>query len=111
MTPRQFEIVKEIKALLKEAYDHYFKHSDGYCKSSEGSISIGYPTYWNYDEDNKANYIEIYSYVLGPSRNHDFEDFEKALEAVKDWHRQEMATEYNDDDCWGLPIKKLFTDN
>lgn len=107
MTPRQLEIVKEIKALLKEAYDHYFKYSDGYCKSSEGCITICYPTYWNYNDDNAANYIEIYSYVLGPSRSHDFEDFEDALKAVKKWHEAEMSNDYSEEQT-PLPITKIF---
>lgn len=109
MTPRQIEIVKEIRTLLKEAYDHYFEHSDGYCKSSEGVITICYPTYWNYGDELEANWIEIYSYVLGPSRNHDFKDFEEALKAVKKWHKTEMETDYsNEDELTPLPIQKMI---
>jgi hypothetical protein len=39
----------------------------------------------------------IYSYVLGPNRNHDFDSLDEALVAVKEWHAEEMKRDYADD--------------
>ena len=96
MTAKQLSQFVEIRRLLKEAYDDYFRRSeDGHCKSAEASIEVYYPNYWEAEEyaPNEACGIGIYSYVLGPSRTHDFPTFELALEAVKDWHRMQMSWE------------------
>ncbi len=95
MTPYQLEILAEIRRLLNEAYDDYFKRGDGYCKSSEGYIEVRYPTYFDRHkyEPNTASSIGIYSYVLGPSRMHDFDTFDEAVMAVKQWHDEQLAAE------------------
>jgi hypothetical protein len=88
----------EIQRLLEEAYRHYFKYSDGLCKSCEGRISIHLPEYfWAHGKDKKPE-ISIYSYVLGPNRNHDFANIDKALDAVRKWHKREMEQDYSDGD-------------
>ena len=92
----------EIDRLLHEAYQHYFDGSDGHCKSSEGHISVSFGNYWDRfdkegDERLTISEVTIYSYVLGPSRSHDFDTTAAALEAVKEWHKEEMATLYCDD--------------
>lgn len=86
----------EIRRLLTEAYEHYFANSDGYCKSSEGAISIHYPPYFWREEEYEAPSVEIYSYVLGPSRQHHFKNVDEALAAVRIWHKQEMEFDYSD---------------
>ena len=92
----------EIMRLLAEAYQHYFANSDGYCKSSEGAISVHIPPYfWLDDESYGKPSMTIYSYVLGPHRSHDFASIDDALEAVRGWHAKEMATRY---DKWGDPL-------
>ncbi len=99
MTPKQFEQFTEIKRLLREAYDDYFKRRDGYCKSSEGYIEVRYPTYFNYDkyEHGEATSLGVYSYVLGPSRMHDFDSFDGALREVRKWHKQQIESTDDDD--------------
>lgn len=87
-----------IRHLLAEAYEHYFAHSDGHCKSSEGAIDIGCPPFfWREDEPPQRPAVSIYSYVFGPDRMHYFKDIDEALSAVVVWHAQEMAT----DEDWG----------
>lgn len=87
----------EIMRLLAEAYEHYFAGSDGHCKSSEGAISINIPPFfWREDEGYGGVTVSIYSYVLGPSRQHDFRSVDAALETVRGWHAEEMATEYDE---------------
>ena len=82
--------LKEIWRLLAEAYDHYFSY-DSYCKSSEGAVSVNYPTYFDMRDGKTEPTISVYSYVLGPNRNHYFDNIDEALETVREWHKEEMA--------------------
>lgn len=87
----------KIRQLLKEAYDHYFKYSDGHCKSGEGHISIDFGNYWSDKKcELKITGVSIYSYVLGPSRLHYFKDLDTALETVVQWHKNEMSMTYDE---------------
>ena len=91
------ENLREIHRLLDEAYRHYFENSDGHCKSSEGHISVEYGNYWSRQgltDPLEISGVEIYSYVLGPSRGHRFNTTAEALEAVRGWHEDEMAFDY-----------------
>ena len=92
--------VAEIEGLLTEAYEHYFKFSDGYCKSSEGAITISIPPYFWREEGPVVPAVEVWSYVLGPSRSHWFDNVDKALAAVREWHAAEMAHDHSDEG-WG----------
>lgn len=98
----EFEVkLTALKQLLAEAYEHYFEHSDGYCKSSEGAISIhaASPFYWR-DEHQAPASVEIYSYVFGGGRHHHFKDIDEALDAVREWHREELATDWAEVEEW-----------
>jgi hypothetical protein len=92
--------LRAIRQLLKEAYEHYFEHSDGHCKSSEGAMAIELPEYfWSFNADKRPT-IVIYSYVLGPGRSHYFKDIDEALTAVRMWHAQEMLADYAGEWSW-----------
>lgn len=97
MNKSDFAKLIKIRQLLKEAYDHYFEYSDGHCKISEGNISVDFGNYW---DDKKCEMkivgVSIYSYVLGPNRDHYFKSIDKALDAVVQWHREQMNTDYNE---------------
>jgi len=95
MNKNDFTKLLQIRKLLKEAYDYYFQHSDGHCKSSEGSISIEFGDYWSDKNcECKITGVSIYSYVLGSSRLHYFDNLDKALETVLQWHNEEMTMTY-----------------
>ncbi len=99
----------KIRKLLKEAYDHYFKYSDGHCKSSEGHISIDFGDYWSDKNcELKITGVSIYSYVLGPSRSHYFDSLDEALDTVVQWHSDEMSTDYNE---YGEPLIGGYLEN
>ncbi len=103
MNESNFNKLKKIRQLLKEAYDHYFKYSDGHCKSSEGSINLEFGDYWSdKDCECKITGISIYSYVLGSSRLHYFNTIDEALATVVQWHDEEMKMTYDYDDT-GYP--------
>jgi hypothetical protein len=88
----------EIRHLLTEAYEHYFELGDGHCKSSEGAIALQFPPFfWREDEPDREPSVEIYSYVLGPSRLHHFKNSTEALAEVRKWHAAEMAHDYNEE--------------
>lgn len=97
MKKSDFDKLLEIRRLLKEAYDHYFDHSDGHCKSGEGHISLEFGNYW---EDKKCEMnitsINIYSYVFGSSRSHYYDTIDEALEVVRKWNKEEMSTNYEE---------------
>lgn len=94
--PQEFDAkLFELQRLLAEAYEHYFKYSDGHCKSSEGAISIHYPSFFWHEDVRPKPSIEVYSYVFGPSRAHHFDSIDEALEVVRAWHADEMATRYD----------------
>jgi hypothetical protein len=102
MNKKDFDKLLKIRTLLKEAYDYYFQHSDGHCKSSEGHISLDFGNYWEDKEcELKITGIQIYSYVLGPDRLHYFKSLDNALDTVVQWHREQMATDYNE---YGEPV-------
>lgn len=86
----------EIIRLLDEAYEHYFRLSDGHCKSSEGYVSVSFHNYFDRKHDGKtgAGGVEVYSYVLGPNRTHYFDSLDDALGAVRQWHKAEMEQTY-----------------
>lgn len=93
------EKLGELMRLLGEAYEHYFEHSDGYCKSSEGAISLSIPPYY-WSESGELG-VSVYSYVFGPQREHWFDSMDEALLIVREWHAREMDQKY---DAWGDPI-------
>ena len=91
------EKVTIIRDLLRRGYIEALKE-DGYGKLSEAYMTIQehYCTFWDYREGkdffNPESYlVTIYSYMLGPSRTHEFEGktlseaLDKALDAVKEW--------------------------
>lgn len=67
---------------------------DGHCKSNEGYVGVIF-RYDNWHEcDNKEHYIEkepelsmveVYSYLFGPNRLHQYNTTKEALEEVLKW--------------------------
>ena len=96
MNHNDFQKLLEIRKLIKEAYDHHFENDfDAPHKSQKGHISLEFGNYW---EDKKCEMkitsVNIYSYVFGPSRNHYYDTLDEALEVVRQWHKEEMETDY-----------------
>lgn len=89
-TEQEAADLNEIARLLDEAYTHYFATSDGYCKSSEGYVSVSFGNFFDRRQGIRKRHVEVYSYVLGPSRMHDFDSIEEALETVREWHAECM---------------------
>lgn len=64
---------------------------DGHHKSGEGSVSVSFCLPNIFDGDTPSWLVGVYSYVLGPNRNHIFhgktlpEALAKAEDAVGEW--------------------------
>lgn len=107
----QLRDIRELQRLLDEAYAHYFEHSDGHCKSSEGYVEVRFNNYFDRRDGQplKIEGVGVFSYVLGPHRMHDFDSPAEALAAVREWHARQLATDYSDGGPF-LPVEKLLTD-
>jgi hypothetical protein len=97
ITQEFLDKLTEVQRLLVEAYEHYFEHGDGHCKSSEGAIDISLPPFFWREGEDREPAVEVYSYVLGPSRSHWFNTIDDALAEVRKWHAAEMAETYDDE--------------
>lgn len=87
------------KELLKKIREHLFKlhtlwanndDEDGHHKSNEGYVGLilSYPNWFeaeDYLNDEPEVSCEVYSYLFGPHRLHQFESLEEAWEEVKTW--------------------------
>lgn len=96
---RTLRDVSEIRRLLGEAYEHWQANCpDLHSKSSEGAVSVDMaPWFWKEENANSRPGVSVYSYVLGPSRSHYFDDSSEALTAVRKWHEEEMKREYTEE--------------
>lgn len=97
----------EIQQLLDEGLEHYLTY-ESHCKSSEGYVSVDLGTSWERREGKNPIRVEVYSYVLGPSRLHDFESIDEALTEVRKWHKAEM--DFVPDDDYKEQMNQLATD-
>lgn len=97
LSPEDVVNLQELVRLMDEAYDHYFKVSDGYHKSSEGYVGLHFNNYFDREyEGLQIKTVEVYSYVFGPSRCHEFGSIAEALAEVRGWHELEMGTSHEE---------------
>lgn len=88
----------EIRKHLAELHDKWQKEvdsgGDGHCKSNEGYVGILYRLPNWFECDSKEEYqnaepefsmIEVYSYLFGPNRLHQFESMDEAYKEVMNW--------------------------
>lgn len=88
--------VAEIIRLIDEAYRHWEKFSDDHhCKSAEGAVGIHFGNYFERRDGVAKVRVEVYSYVFGPNRLHEFDSIDDALEEVRRWHAEEMSNTYD----------------
>jgi hypothetical protein len=93
LTDRDIADLMEIQRLLDEAYTNYFDKGDGYSKSSEGWVEVGFGNFWERQERHTPT-CNVYSYVFGPHRMHYFETIQAALRTVREWHAHELSRDY-----------------
>jgi hypothetical protein len=99
MTINELRKIKEIRNHLGELHDKWSKDvkngGDGHCKSNEGYVGIVYrlPNWFECDSkeeyqnsEPKLDFIEIYSYLFGPNRLHQFNSVKEAHKEVMSWN-------------------------
>lgn len=102
LTTDDLEGVAEILRLLDEALKDYLTRHNWGHKSSENAVSLDFGNFWDRDGwetpgDPGTVGVTVYSYALGPSRNHYFDSIPDALREVRGWHRTQMESP---DDVW-----------
>lgn len=103
------------RALFKAYMDEQRREGTVEGKRCEGWCSVEYPTVWDFDEAKflTPNALKIYSYTLGPSREHTIrlgavdrevnyhtwespDIFRKGVEVIESW-AAEREKDYTDD--------------
>lgn len=91
ITADELADLAQIDRLLDEANAHAYSIGD-FGKSSEGYIEVSFGNHFDRDPDEPRfkPQVSIYSYMLGPYRQHHFDSIAQALAVVKVWHHNEM---------------------
>lgn len=93
MMANDLKYIQKIRSHLKDLHEAWQNDpdSDGHCKSNEGWVgySVSYPNWFeagDYLKDEPEIYaVQVYSYLFGPRRLHDFDTAKEAWETVKEW--------------------------
>lgn len=91
--------LRKLHELLIQAYkDWELRSPDLHHKQSDGQVRVITSDHFFSYNDNIRPKIEIYSYVLGPYRNHEFDNIDIALEEVTKWHKNQLEMDYSSED-------------
>lgn len=90
--------LSEILRLHDEAFRDYLERFGDGHKSSEGAVEVHFGNFWDRDGWDAPGAggtvgVSIYSYALGPSRNHYFDSIAGGLAEMRLWHRAQMDAE------------------
>ena len=96
MNPKDLEMYLKIRNHLGELHEKWMHDPERDShKSNEGYVGIllRAPNWFECGSDKKAYVnaplqiamVEVYSYLFGPHRLHEFNSLEEAWEAVKNW--------------------------
>lgn len=92
MSREQHELLLKIRLHLKDLHTRWENDPacDGHHKSNEGYVGVvmSYPNWFeaeDYMTDEPDISCEVYSYLFGPHRLHQFDSLQEAWDAVKTW--------------------------
>jgi hypothetical protein len=96
MTDEQKKLLQEMRDHLAKLHTELFNDPeyDGHCKSNEGYVGLLYRLgnwfeYANAEDyknaEPKLSTVEVYSYLFGPNRLHQYNTIEEAYEQVMSW--------------------------
>jgi hypothetical protein len=96
MTDKQKELLREMRVHLAKLHTDCFSAPDydGHHKSNEGYVGLLYRLGNWFEYGNAEDYIqaepelsmvEVYSYLFGPNRLHQFDTIEEAHAEVMSW--------------------------
>ena len=91
--------LKRLHELLHEAYHDWLERDpDPSGKGSEGQVCITTSDhFFSYNSDVRPR-VTVYSYILGPYRNHEFRNIDDALVEVGKWHKRQLEYDYSKDE-------------
>ena len=98
MSEKDSQLLKRIRLHLYTLYSKWASDGGGHHKSNEGWIgySVSYPNWFeadNYMTDEPEIYeVQIYSYLFGTGRLHEYKNLEEAWEAVRTWKYELEST-------------------
>jgi hypothetical protein len=107
LTQQDLDNLTEIQRLLDEGLEHYLTY-ESHCKSSEGAVAVHFGNSWDRRDGRNPVSVTVYSYALGPSRSHDFDSTQEALDEVRKWHKAEM--EYVPDENYDEEMDAIASD-
>ena len=95
------ELLKKIRRHLFDLHTAWSNdpNEDGHHKSNEGyvGLSLAYPNWFEADDYLKDEpevwQVEVYSYLFGPHRLHEFKSLREAWEAVREWSYTPLPSE------------------
>ena len=87
------ELLQKIRKHLYDLHTAWDNdpNSDGYCKSNEGWVgySVSHPNWFDADDYLKGEPeiydVQVYSYLFGPHRLHEYNTLQEAWDDVRDW--------------------------
>lgn len=92
MTEKDVRLFKKIRKHLFDLHTEWENdpETDGHCKSSEGYVGLilSYPNWFETDDYLNAKPTvgcEVYSYLFGPHRLHQYDTLQEAWDNVKTW--------------------------
>lgn len=93
LSEKEKELLVKIRKHLGKLHTDWENdpEKDGHCKSNEGYVGVlfRYPNWFeseNYENEQPTlSMVEVYSYLFGPSRLHQYDTIEQAWEDVKNW--------------------------
>ncbi len=102
LTAQDIENLTEGQRLLDEVYDHYFEHSDRYCKGGEGTVTIMTNTYFDRAGSGPATslpalQVQVYSPVFASGRRQTFDSTADFLAWTREIHAEEMTKDHSKD--------------
>ena len=100
MSNEEKELLVKIRKHLYDLHTRWANdpNGDGHHKSNEGYVGVffSYPNWFECDDylaDKPEVGCEVYSYLFGPSRLHEFRSLKEAWEEVSTWEYEEEDPE------------------
>lgn len=96
LSEKELDMLREMRTHLGDLHQRWQTdpECDGHCKSNEGYVGLLFrlPN-WHETKDKeeyinapyKLSMVEVYSYLFGPNRLHQFNSLEEAYREVMNW--------------------------
>jgi hypothetical protein len=107
MNEKETELYNKIRTHLADLHHKWDTdpNKDGHCKSNEGYVGVLFRGKNWFECEGKDSYIEdkpsismveVYSYLFGPSRLHQYNSLEEAWNDVSNWSYELDSDDWRD---------------